>query len=289
MLRGLLGAIIVFSLGLLVFPWIGVPYVVLLIVAGIIASRIRGEARLGASLARLDDLVFEGEKLIVSAALVVMTVTVFIDVVWRTARSADLKTSIGFTIVLFGLSLIGGFTRRVEGQSIAKRLVTGLSAFVFIMLAIGLIYLAPNGFGWSQRLALVLIMWVGLLGASMAAKEGRHITVDAVRRIVPDGLKRAHEIAASLVTVAMSFVLTVLAASYVRANWNDWVESEHTSGIFESLPIPYWAATMPIMVGFGLTAARFLGVAFTGAKEVDLLASHGGANLEGAPEGEGGG
>lgn len=285
MLQAAVGALLVFSVGLLAFPKVGVPLLALGLVVGAVAYRGRTGQGPGAFLARVDDLLFEGEKLIVSAALVVMTISVFMDVVWRTARSANQATAITFVVLFFVLSMIGGFTRRVEGVSLTRRAVTGLLSFAAIMASIGLIYLAPNGFGWSQRLSLVLIMWVGLLGASMAAKAGRHITVDAVRRVVPPGLKRAHEIAASVVTVALSVLLTVLAVGYVRGNWADWVESERTAGIFESLPIPYWAATMPILIGFALTGARFLGVIFTGVKEVDVLASHGGTALE--PEGQG--
>lgn len=280
MLQATVGALLVFSVGLLAFPTVGVPLLAVGLVGGALVFRAKTGQGPGAFLARLDDLVHEGEKLIVSASLVVMTVTVFMDVVWRTAHSASQGTVFAFVAVFFVLSLIGGFTRRVQGVSPAKRAVTGLLAFAAIMGIIAVIYLAPNGFGWSQRLALVLIMWVGLLGASMAAKAGRHITVDAVRRVVPEGLKRAHEVAAGLVTVALSVLLTVLSVGYVRANWQDWAESQHTAGIFESLPIPYWTATMPILIGFALTGARFLGVVFTGAKEVDVLASHGGTGLE---------
>lgn len=280
MLRGAIGACLVFSVGLLAFPKVGLPLLLVVLVAGGLFFRNKTGGGFFDFMGRLDDLVYEGEKLIVSASLIVMTLTVFVDVVWRTARSADTKTITVFTALFLVLSLIGGFTRRVEGQSPARRAITGLLAFVVIMGGIVLIYLAPNGFGWSQRLALVLIMWVGLLGASMAAKAGRHITVDAVRRLVPENLKRAHEVLAGLVAVGLSVLLTVLAAGYVRSNWQDWVESERTAGIFESLPIPYWAATMPILIGFALTGARFLGVVFTGAKEVDLLASHGGAGLD---------
>lgn len=283
LLRGVFGAVLVLSVGLLAFPWVGVPYILIVLAAGALFSRAKGEGA-PSFLSKVDDLLYEGEKLIVSVALIVMTVTVFVDVVWRTARSADLETATTFIVIFFVLSLLGGFTRRVEGRSTGRKVAVGLGAFAGIMLSIGIIYLAPNGFGWSQRLSLVLIMWVGLLGSSMAAKTGRHITVDAVRRLVPEGLKRPHEIAAGIVTVSLCALLSIWSIGYVRANWQDWVESERTAGIFESLPIPYWAATMPILIGFALTGARFFGVIFTGAKEVDLLASHGGAQGEGASE-----
>jgi hypothetical protein len=42
-------------------------------------------------------------------------------------------------------------------------------------------------------------------------------------------------------------------------------------------------ATLPIPIGFGLTALRFVGVAVQGSKEIDVLSSVGGADLEAKP------
>lgn len=274
MARSVLGALLLFSFGLIIFEWIGAAWLALVVggtaVYGAASKRGPREA-----FSRLDDLIFHGERLIVALSLLVMAFAVFLDVVWRTAHSVDTRSAWTFSLGILALCLVGGFTARWENGTTLKRAGAGLGAFAVMAAACGLIYSAPNGFGWSQRLALVLILWVSLLGGSMATKEGRHIAVDAVKRVVPDKLKRGFEVTAGLVTVGLSTILAILGVMYVRGNWEDWVISDYRSFVFESLPIPYWAATVPIPIGFGLMAARFLAVTIYGAKEVDLLTSVG--------------
>ena len=229
---------------------------------------------------RLDDSIFRVERAIVAFSLMTMSLAVFIDVVWRTAHSLEGARAVGFALVIFALTMIGAFTARIPGATPVKRALYGLGVYVFMVIACVAIYSAPNGFGWSQTLALVLLLWVGMIGTSMATKEGRHIAVDAVKRVLPDRLKRPFEIAAAAVTIALCTFLTILGARYCYENWVDWVASDYRSFVFEVLPIPYWAATLPIPIGFGLTALRFVSVALFGSKEIDVLTSVGAADLE---------
>jgi len=181
-----------------------------------------------------------------------------------------------FSVAMLLACLVGSFTRRWPTEvSLTKKLAGGFGAFGVIVLACYLISLKPNGFGWSQKLALCLMLWVGLLGASMATHEGRHIAVDAVRQVVPEHLKRSFELLAGLVTVVVAAMLTELAIRYVRSNWFEWLESDFEAGVFESVPIPYWAATLAIPIGFGIMAFRFVDVALNGARKTDLLTSLG--------------
>lgn len=282
-MRSLIGVPLVLSLGLVLHPGFGAAWLALLAVVGpaIYALVRRGAPR--AYYGTLDDLLYEGERAIVAVSLVVMAFGVFMDVVWRTSHSMSGSTGWGFLVGLFVLAMMGAATARWEGGTVPKRVVAGLVGFAAMIGLGALIHAAPNGFGWSQRLALVLILWVGLLGGSMATKEGRHIAVDAVKRLLPTQLRRPFEVVAGSVTVALCVFLAVLGVLYARANYVEWVESEHTAAIFESLPIPYWTATLPIPIGFGLMAARFFGIVLYGAKEVDLLTSVGAA---GAGEGK---
>jgi TRAP-type C4-dicarboxylate transport system permease small subunit len=283
MIRPLAGTALVLSLSLVMFEWIGAAWIGLLL-GGTLAYGRSAKVSAGEAFRRLDDTIFAGEKVIVSVAFLVMSFAVFLDVVWRNAHGFDARTAVGFGAGAAALCFAGAFTARWPSATPAKRAAAGLAATAVFAIGTLAIYAAPNGFGWSQKLALSLLLWVGLLGSSMATKEGRHIAVDAVRRVLPQTLVRPFEIAASLVTTLLCGVLAVLAVQYCRANLADWIESEGTSSVFESLPIPYWAATVSIPIGFGLMAARFLGVAITGAKEVDVLTSLGGGDLVEEPK-----
>jgi TRAP-type C4-dicarboxylate transport system permease small subunit len=43
----------------------------------------------------------------------------------------------------------------------------------------------PTGYSWAQSYGLFLLLWVGFLGASVAARERRHLRVDLTRKLLP--------------------------------------------------------------------------------------------------------
>lgn len=279
-MKTVIGVLGILSLGTVLHPWWGWAWALCLVLAGPLVWRLAGRGGPRDYFRALDEALYLGERGLVLVALLVMAAVVFIDVVWRTAHSVEGSAAYGFAAGIGVLCLIGGFTARWPGARAVHRLGASVVAYLVLALATYVITLAPNGFGWSQKLALVLIVWVGLLGASMAAKEGRHIAVDAVKRVIPSQWVRSFEVAAGLLTVGLCVVLTLLAAEYAQSNWADWRASEMRAFVFESLGWPYWVATMPIPIGFGLMAARFLGVVIYGAKEVDLLTSVGAAGMD---------
>lgn len=271
----LLGILLILSFGSILHPWAGAVWIAALVVGGPLVWRLARGRSAKDYFSTLDDVVYRGERAFVMVALVVMAFVVFLDVVWRTAHSVEGSAAYGFAGGIFVLCVIGGLTTRWPGAGLGKRLLAAVGAYAVLAAACFAIYKADNGFGWSQKLALVLILWVGLLGASMATKEGRHIAIDAVKRVIPERYKRGFEILGGMLTVILSLVLAVLAVEYSRGNWVDWVNSDYRAFVFESLEWPYWVATVPIPIGFGLMAARFFGVVLYGAKQVDLLTSVG--------------
>lgn len=279
-MKSLFGVLLILSFGTILHPWAGWAWAAVLGLAGPLVFKLTTKRGPAAYYGALDDLIYRGERAFVMVSLLVMASVVFIDVVWRTARSVQGSTAYSFAAGFAVLCLIGGFTARWPGATVVHRIGASVAAYATLALATYLIYRAPNGFGWSQKLALVLIVWVGLLGASMAAKEGRHIAVDAVKKVIPERFLRGFEVVGGLLTVILCCALAALAAEYAQANWADWIASEKRAFVFESLGWPYWVATVPIPIGFGLMAVRFLGVVIFGAKQVDLLTSVGAAGMD---------
>ena len=279
-MKSLLGVLLLASFASVLHPVAGWAWLAALVVAGPLVARLARGTAPRAYFAALDEVVYRGERILVAVALVVMAAAVFVDVVWRTIHSVEGRTAYGFLGGILTLCVVGGLTARWPGASAPKRIGAGLLAFALFAALGAAVAAAPTGFGWSQRLALVLILWVGMLGSSMATREGRHIAVDAVKRVVPERMRRGFEVAAGLLTVALCVVLTALAAGYARANYEDWIQADMKAFLFESLEAPYWVASVPIPIGFGLMAARFFGVVLFGAKEVDLLTSVGAAGAD---------
>ena len=48
-----------------------------------------------------------------------------------------------------------------------------------------------SGFSWGDPLLRLLVLWLGLMGAMVATRLDRHITVDALLRVLTPGLQRA--------------------------------------------------------------------------------------------------
>lgn len=259
-----LGVVVLLSLGSVIYPTVGVPWILLLVLGGAARSRLLGRGGLRSWLKTLDDAVFRGERAVVALCLGVMAVVVFMDVVWRTARGVDPATGRALVAGLFVLVMLASFTARWPGASAVARAGVGVALFFGLLGAVWLVARVENGFGWSQRLALVLVIWVGLLGGSMATRLGRHIAVDAARRIVPPRFSRGFEAVSGLVTVATCGFLAVVGGMYCRGNVEDWWMADRRAFLFESLPIPYWVATLAMPIGFGLMAVRFLAATIRG-------------------------
>jgi len=198
---------------------------------------------------KLDRLLYAGESTVAVLALLAMTTGVFLDVVWRTSHGDDIRWSLALLAAVLALCALGA---RAGGHGAVRSLL----CIGGVCLAGAGAHLAPNGCGWSQRLALVLMLWVGMLGASMATRNGRQIRLDAVRRALPESRRRAFQIAGDLLTLGFVSTLALLALRYVEGNFEDFANSEGRRAVFSALPVPYFAATLPIAIAFGLIAAR---------------------------------
>ena len=144
-MRGILGAALVLSFGLVLFEDIWIWYISALIFGGAVVHVLLGKGPPGSYLRSLDELVYEGEKVIVSVSLVVMSLVVFLDVVYRTVENSSGPLLTGFAVALFVACLVGSFTRRWTTQpSTGKKLAVALAAFALIVAGCFLVTLKPN-------------------------------------------------------------------------------------------------------------------------------------------------
>ena len=107
-----------------------------------------------------------------------------------------------------------------------------------------------QGISWADPLIRVLVLWVGLMGAVAAARGDRHISIDAVSRMVPPRTRTV----IGLVTSAFTTVVCALVAWHSgRFVWDEKVyESVAFSGI------PAWMLELVIPVAFALIAIRYM-------------------------------
>lgn len=107
-----------------------------------------------------------------------------------------------------------------------------------------------SGILWADIFLRQMVLWVGFLGASLATREGRHISIDFIPHVFsPLWLRRAR----IFVHSSASFISALLAWASMKFLW---FEMESDSILF--LDIPVWVFQTILPFSFSLIAIRFL-------------------------------
>jgi len=118
---------------------------------------------------------------------------------------------------------------------------------------------------WADPLIRVLVLWVGLLGAVSASRSHRHITIDALARVLSKRKQAAVNVLTSLFTVFVSGLVAIHAGRFVA--------SEFQYGSLGFAGIPAWICEIIIPFAFGVIALRYLLHAFVNVAIVSGLRS----------------
>jgi TRAP-type C4-dicarboxylate transport system permease small subunit len=104
---------------------------------------------------------------------------------------------------------------------------------------------------WTEELSRFLFIWMIMLGAMIAVREGTHFVVDVVPQL-PLRATAALQIVANVFILAFAVVFTWWGVEFVRFGWNQ------TSELAE-LPMPFIFAAWPLA---GITWIAFLAESF---------------------------
>lgn len=105
------------------------------------------------------------------------------------------------------------------------------------------------GFSWGDGLTRLTVLWLGLLGALAASRDGRHITMGALARWLPEKLRTAAGVCADGFGGAVSAVLAWYALKFVRDS------REFGDLLLGDVPAWWLQSIMP--VAFALIAWQF--------------------------------
>jgi len=106
------------------------------------------------------------------------------------------------------------------------------------------------GFSWGDVGLRNMVLWVGFIGASVATKQDRHITIDALTKFLSPAWKAIANCLTSFFSFALSLVFIYASVAFIR--------TEYQAGGIAFLGIPFWEVQLIIPVGFGLMGLRFL-------------------------------
>src|SRR5919202_640732 len=109
--------------------------------------------------------------------------------------------------------------------------------------------LLASGIFWADELLQHMVLWLGFLGASLATRAQRHLSIDVLSHCLP---RRWQLWLGLLVDTAALALCTLL----VQAAWG-LVRSEYTAGTVLTFGVPAWLAQSIIPLGFGAITLRF--------------------------------
>jgi TRAP-type C4-dicarboxylate transport system permease small subunit len=155
----------------------------------------------------------------------------------------------------------------------AERVTLWVETSLIVILLGGLILLGAAqivmrnvfslGFSWGDGLARLIVLWLALLGALAASRDGRHITMGAVVRWLPQRLQTIAVVAADLFAAAVSGALAWYSWAFVQDSF------QFGDVLLDDIPAWWLQAIMPI--AFALMTCSFL------LQAMRRAAGHGGA------------
>jgi len=104
---------------------------------------------------------------------------------------------------------------------------------------------------WTEELSRFLFIWMVMLGAMIAVREGTHFDVDVWPELTPRAAAMLH-IVSHLFVLLFALVFVYWGIQFVRFGWSQQSE-------LAELPMPFIFLAWPVA---GLTWILFLGEAF---------------------------
>lgn len=232
-------------------------------------------------LSRIDDRIEVIERLTVLIFLAIMSASVFFDVVhrisatpngvilstlmlvWPGEITPELKDSLGqygvpAVAAVFAWIFCYGTLRTAKGSTFSVAQSAGAAVVLTAVLGVAifaLLKLFPNGLVWSQPLSLGLLLWVALLGATLATKARGHIVLEAAEGLWPQAARRWTRLTGGLVAATFCIILVVLGTAYTQDFYEQWTTGV---GFISGVRIPKWLVLAAMPICFALMGTRFI-------------------------------
>jgi TRAP-type C4-dicarboxylate transport system permease small subunit len=213
------------------------------------------------TLRRIDQLWHHGERMLCGGIFLVMALMVFASVVTETFGNRREWQDVA---LLGALCLLAVRTRAVKAGETRWSWPVSVAVAAAATAAIaGAVYVYteryPGGFIWAQKLALVMMIWVALLGASMATYERSHLSLELGEKLWPGAI--VHLVKGLALGLASAFcaAAALLAVNLVQhqrhegllIDANDW--------------LPTWSAFVIVPYAFAAMTVRLLAQSYTTA------------------------
>jgi len=120
--------------------------------------------------------------------------------------------------------------------------------------------LFETGIVWSDVLVRILVLWVGLVGAMVASRQGNHINIDILDRFLPE---RAKIVVNFIVELFTAFICAIVAYYSLQ-----FVQMEFADGGMAFARVPVWLCEAIIPFAFVVIAIRYILLSIINLKRI---------------------
>lgn len=110
--------------------------------------------------------------------------------------------------------------------------------------------LFDSGFVWIDPLLRVLVLWLGLIGATVATRNNRHIRIDLLSKLFS---RNIHRLIQSIIGQVSAWTCLVIAWYGFK-----WIQMDYADGVTSFAGVPAWLLEVIIPVTFALIGLRYL-------------------------------
>lgn len=128
--------------------------------------------------------------------------------------------------------------------SMGLLVVIGTVMSIVVMLQIIFRFLIKIPFPWSEELARYLMIWMGMLGAFVALREGRHIGVSLLVEKLPEAVGSKVMVVVQVATMAFLVIVARYGFSLAMFNWTQLSPAMQVSMTLPYMAIPVGSSLM---------------------------------------------
>lgn len=224
---------------------------------------------------RVDQVLWQIERWLAAALFLFMTAVMFANVVFRVMKRQFARAEVNgyetiavLVAILLVACVAGARTSPRKDGSTRPWVMSVLVGIAAAAVCAGFVWavmtIFPNGLVWGPNVAMCAMLWVALLGASIATYERRHLTLEMGEKIWPKKVLRYVQALAFLSAVAACVFLLLLAWDSLMQHRADWLRNPIT-GHIEATEIPRWVVFLIFPYTFIVMGLRFLGQAVRSA------------------------
>jgi TRAP-type C4-dicarboxylate transport system permease small subunit len=107
-----------------------------------------------------------------------------------------------------------------------------------------------GGLHWGDAFVRVMVLWIAMLGAMVAARSDDHIRIDLFSRWLPDGVNQGLRRLAALLTATVLGLFAWHSYEFVRLEYED--------GMIAFAAVPAWICEAIMPVAAAVMCLRYL-------------------------------